>query len=83
MRLAFPDLSGEDFRDMWSRRESDRKLIQAAGEANSLILFVHADRIAQPRWVIDEAWEKEQLGLLRVSQAEPQEWTPELSPTQV
>ncbi len=47
-----------------------------------MLLFVHADTIRAPNWVVDEVALSRKLGL-NVTDGEPVPWHPRLAPTQV
>ncbi len=79
--LSFPDVAGESFQLMWESRECDatlQNLLQSAG----VMLFVHADTIKSPGWIIDDAKEYASLGL-PVEEGAPTSWHPRVAPTQV
>jgi len=79
--VTFPDLAGESFLEMWERRECD-VVVADMLKSTGVLLFVHADKITEPQWVIDEKLESEEAGLERGG--DPiQAWDPRNSPTQV
>lgn len=80
-QLAFPDVAGESFQAMWESRECDEsveKLLRSTG----VMLFVHADTIKSPGWIVEDAKEYAALGL-PVEEGVPVPWHPRMSPTQV
>jgi hypothetical protein len=82
IRVTFPDLSGEGFRDMWENRECDRTLAEILMTGNGMLFFINADRIQFPLLTVDIAAQTEDLG----SQIPPGQrvpWNPRLSPTEV
>lgn len=81
-RVTFPDLSGEVYRRMWEERECETGIAEILRGGSALLLFVHADRIQAPRWVVDETALTRELGL-PVGGQEQVPWHPRLAPTQV
>lgn len=80
-QLSFPDVAGESFQLMWESRECDESvasLLRSAG----VMLFVHADTIKNPGWIVDDAKEYAALGL-PVEEGVPVPWHPRVAPTQV
>lgn len=81
VRVTFPDVAGEAYRRMWEERACDQEvadLLRAAG----VLLFIHADTIRAPRWVVDDVELSRKLGL-PVPQGEEVPWHPRLAPTQI
>ena len=81
VRVTFPDLPGEAYQRMWEDRDCE------AGVANVLrngdvLLFVHADTIRAPFWVVRETVLSRAMGL-EGAEGEPREWKPSFAPTQV
>ncbi len=79
--LSFPDVAGESFQMMWESRECDESvasLLRSAG----VMLFVHADTIKSPGWIVDDAKEYAALGL-PAEEGVPIPWHPRFAPTQV
>jgi hypothetical protein len=81
VRVTFPDVPGEAYRRMWEERECEGEIIDVL-KTSGVLLFVHADTIRPPRWVVDEVALSRQLGL-NVHEGEPVPWHPRLAPTQV
>ncbi len=81
VRVSFPDVSGETYRRMWEDRECD-PVVASVLKTGSVLLFVHADSIRAPQWIVDVATLSQQLGLPMVAGQEVQ-WHPRLAPTQV
>lgn len=81
VRVTFPDVAGEAYRRIWEERacESDVAEILHAG---GVLLFIHADTIQRPQWVVDEVAMSEKLGL-PVPEDEEIAWHPRMAPTQV
>lgn len=80
LRLSFPDVAGEAYRQIWEDRECDPEIAEMLC-AGGILLFIHADTIKPPVWVADNATA---LGLEGADgAAEVQEWHPGLAPTQV
>jgi hypothetical protein len=82
LRLTFPDLSGESYRRMWEERECDRDVAAILKGRTGVLLFVHADRIQPPQWVVDLASLSRRLGL-PVEPGKPIPWHARFAPTQV
>ena len=62
VRVTFPDLPGEVFRRMWEERECEQNVADVL-RTGDVLLFVHADAIRAPRWVVDEVALSKALGL--------------------
>ena len=82
LRLTFPDLSGEYCRRMWEERDCQTALADVLGAGGGILLFIHADEIVAPSWVVDEADLSRRLGL-PVVEGQEVPWHPRLAPTQV
>jgi hypothetical protein len=61
--LTIPDLSGEDYRELWENRHCDKRFVDIALASPNVLLFIHSDRITMPRWVVEDADLKRQMGL--------------------
>lgn len=79
--ITFPDVAGEAFQQMWERRECDEAVAEWL-KAPGVLLFVHADKIVTPRWVVVEKILAEALDVERETK-EVIDWSPGLAPTQV
>lgn len=79
--VTFPDVAGEAFSQMWEQRECD-ETIASWLKAPGVLLFVHVDKCAVPKWVIDEKLLLEDMGVER-EEEEVVDWSPSLAPTQV
>src|SRR3546814_12482170 len=66
---------------MWEDREVDPELGETLWSGD-ILLFVHADDIRSPAWVVDDVALYRKLGL-EVPENEIVEWHPRISPTQV
>jgi len=66
---------------MWEDRDCDSEVGDIL-RSGGVLLFVHADTICPPTWVVDEVALSEALGL-DVPDGEPVPWHPRLAPTQV
>lgn len=82
VRVTFPDTPGEAYRQMWEDRDCDPQ-IAAAISAGGVLLFVHADNIRAPQWVVDEVALSRALGLEIPADNEVAPWHARLAPTQV
>ena len=81
VRVTFPDVAGEAYRRMWEDRvcEADVAEMLRAGGA---MLFIHANTVRAPKWIVD------QTALSRILGLPPTEgtvvpWHPRFAPTQV
>jgi hypothetical protein len=50
--------------------------------SESVLLFVNADTIKQPKWVVDEVAQMNQMAI-PLAEGEDVDWAPQMSPTQV
>jgi len=82
MRLTFPDLSGEAYRRMWEERDCDADVADVLIAGQGVILFIHADEIQAPLWVVDVTDLTRRMGL-PVEEGQEIPWSPRLAPTQV
>jgi hypothetical protein len=80
-QLSFPDLAGESFQQMWETRDCD-DAVAASLRSAGVMLFIHADRIKSPGWIVDDLEQYRLLGL-PVEPGSPIPWHPRLAPTQV
>lgn len=80
-QLSFPDLAGESFQEMWERRECSPE-VAASMRSSGVLLFVHADKIKPPGWIIDDIEDAEAMGLT-IEPGKPIPWSARLAPTQV
>ena len=81
MRITFPDVPGEAFLRMWEDRECEKE-IETILRGGDVLLFIHADSIRPPQWVVDEVALSKAIGL-EVPEGEVVDWHPRLAPTQV
>jgi hypothetical protein len=81
VRVTFPDVPGEAYRRMWEERDCDENVAEIL-KAGGVLLFIHADTIRAPQWVVDEVMLSKQLGL-NVPEGQSAPWHPRLAPTQV
>jgi hypothetical protein len=79
--LVFPDVPGEEFQEMWNTRECKPELAKLLSSGN-VLLFIHADKIRKPRWIVDDIADHEHAGLERPD-LPGERWNPNDSPTQV
>jgi hypothetical protein len=83
--VTFPDVAGEAFLQMWGLRECDETVAGWLKEPG-VLLFIHADKVTVPKWVIDEKLLLEEMGIPPEDEAEPEDvvdWSPDVAPTQV
>lgn len=81
VRVTFPDVPGEAYRRMWEDRDCEPEIVEIL-RAGGVLLFIHADAITPPRWVVDEVAQSKALGL-DVSEGQEVPWHPRMAPTQV
>ncbi len=81
VRVTFPDVPGEAYRRMWEDRDCDPTVAEIL-KAESVLLFVHADTIRRPGWVVDEVKLAKEMGI-EITKDEPVHWHPRFAPTQV
>ncbi len=81
LRVTFPDLPGEVFRRMWEERDCERNIADIL-RSGGVLLFVHADAIRAPKWVVDEVALSKAVGL-EVAEGNAVPWHPRRAPTQV
>jgi hypothetical protein len=83
--VTFPDIAGEAFLQMWGLRECD-EIVAGWLKEPGVLLFIHADKVTVPKWVIEEKLLMEDMGIRGEDDAEAEEvidWSPDLAPTQV
>ncbi len=81
--VSFPDLSGETYSQIWEDRTCEKDIASILADGSGLLLFIHADKVSQPRWVADEFNLTQMLGLPAMESAEVVSWKPKFAPTQV
>jgi len=79
--VSFPDMPGEDFRDMWEKREVDEAIVGTL-KSSSVVLTVNGDTIKFPSWVVEQMAIAKGIGLPLV-ETDVVDWSPNLAPTQV
>lgn len=80
-QLSFPDMAGESFQEMWEGRRCAPE-VAACMQSSGVLLFVHADKIKKPGWIIEDIEDAEAMGL-PVEPGRPVSWSARLAPTQV
>ena len=83
--VTFPDVAGEAFLQMWGLRECDETVAGWLKNPGAMI-FIHADKVTVPKWVIDEKLLLEDLGIPPEDEGRAEEvvdWSPNVAPTQV
>lgn len=81
VRITFPDVPGEAYRRMTEERDCEPEIAETL-KASGVLLFIHADTIRPPKWVVDEVALSKAVGLaIPAGQEVP--WHPRLAPTQV
>lgn len=81
-RIAFPDIAGESYRQMWETRDCLPEIAESV-KGTSVLLFVHADKVVQPSWLVDELALAKLVGLNPPTGDEQVAWHPRLAPTQI
>lgn len=81
VRVTFPDVPGETYRRMWEDRDCTPEIAEIL-QAGGVLLFIHADTIRPPKWVVDETTLSKQAGL-PMPDGQEVAWHPRLAPTQV
>ena len=81
VQVNFPDVAGETYRDMWENRTCSPEIVEVL-RSDSVLLFINADTLQRPMWVVDEADQMARMGL-PVAEGENLPWEPQMSPTQV
>ena len=81
VRVTFPDVPGEAYRRMWEERDCEPEIVEILKDGD-VLLFVHADTIRPPNWVVDEVALSRAVGL-EVAPGQEVPWHPRLAPTQV
>lgn len=82
VRVTFPDVPGEAYQRMWEGRDCDVELADIL-RAPGVLLFIHADTIRAPKWIIDEVLLAKEVGLEVPDGKNIVDWHPRLAPTQV
>ena len=81
VRVTFPDVAGEAYRRMWEERRCDPEIADVL-RTGGVLIFINADTIRPPQWVVDEVELSRKLGL-PIPHGEIIPWHPRLAPTQV
>jgi hypothetical protein len=79
--LTFPDIAGETFSHMWEERECDSNEAEYLRNGG-VLLFIHADNIKPPKWVVIETATAKELGI-EITDDGSIPWHPKYAPTQV
>lgn len=80
-QMSFPDLAGESFQQMWEDRTCSPE-VAASLRSSGVLLFIHADKINAPGWIVDDAEVADAAGL-QMTRGNPIAWRASLAPTQV
>ena len=80
-QVNFPDVAGETYREMWESRTCAPDVVEML-RTESVLLFINANTIKPPRWVVDEVDQLKRMSILPKKE-EVVPWAPEVSPTQV
>ncbi|MDH1555685.1 TRAFAC clade GTPase domain-containing protein [Stutzerimonas stutzeri] len=81
VRATFPDVPGEAYRTIWEERSCDPEIAEIL-RTGSVLLFIHADAIQAPQWLVDEIELSRRIGV-ELADGEVAPWHPRLAPTQV
>ena len=82
VQIAFPDVAGEAYQRMWEERDCDPAIAELL-KSSGVLLFIHADTIRPPKWIVDEVALSVELGLPVPNGDAEVPWHPRLAPTQV
>ncbi len=82
VQINFPDLSGEYYIRMWEARDCSPAVSNLIQAGNGILLFIHADNIESPQWVVDMTDLAQRAGL-ETDDLEEIAWNAHLAPTQV
>lgn len=80
--VTFPDIAGESYRQMWEERECEKGVAETLKQGN-VLLFVHADQIKRPLWIVEVTAMARALDLPADEATQPLPWEPSMAPTQV
>jgi len=83
VRLVFPDIAGEAYRQIWEDRECDHVIGDMLTGGAGILLFIHADMIRFPTWISDNLSALAHDAEASEDEAETQPWHPSMAPTQV
>ena len=81
VRVTFPDVPGETYRRMWEDRDCDSEIATILRNGN-VLLFIHADTIQAPKWIVEEVALSKAVGL-EGPDGPVEPWKPIHAPTQV
>lgn len=81
VEISFPDIPGEDFSDMWEKREVDQGVRETLA-APAIVLIVNGDTIKLPAWIAERNEMAKDAGL-PVAKDDTVEWSADLAPTQI
>ena len=79
--VTFPDVPGEAYLGMWENRDCEPEIAEIL-RTGDVLLFVHADVIGTPKWIVDEVALSEAAGL-EGPDGKGEQWNPRHAPTQV
>lgn len=79
--VSFPDMPGEDFSEMWEKRELDESMSSTL-LAPAIVLVVNGDTIKFPAWIVERMNLAKAAGL-EAPPANVVDWSPDFAPTQV
>ncbi|WP_188110306.1 TRAFAC clade GTPase domain-containing protein [Agrobacterium tumefaciens] len=84
VEVAFPDVAGEAYQQMWEVRDCDEDL-EALLQAESVLLFINSDTIKPPRWINELNRQAKAMNLPKEEEgpAPGVKWDPKMAPTQV
>ena len=81
VRVTFPDVPGEAYQGMWENRDCEPEIAEIL-QTGDVLLFVHADIIGAPKWIVDEVALSKAAGLEGPDE-QAEAWNPRRAPTQV
>ena len=82
--VAFPDVAGETYQQMWESRDCDDETEHML-QAGNVLLFINSDTIKKPRWINDDNRQAKAMNLESedTTSAKGVKWEPKMAPTQV
>jgi len=74
--LKIPDLSGETWKGLWSQRQCNESVVELMADVNSMMFFIHCDKIQKPISIMEMQRQQDALGEEPIP-AEVSDWQPE------
>ena len=70
VHVTFPDVPGESYRRMWEDRDCEPQIADVL-RTGDVLLFVHADTIRTPVWIVEEVSISKAMGIEGTLRARP------------